>query len=206
MKLVKILCSGLLGLSLVGCAANEEPPVQEPPKVEEKLEIVENDIYESPDASKVNNAMIRAFNQLSQDLVDENVEMSQIAKDVVTCFAYDFFTFKGKVDQSDIGGLTYLPNDQTEEFASFAAVTFYKNYEKIINEFGEGSLLEVTQVDVTNVTEQTVTYQYNEYDGFVVEANLTYADTKVDQTTLKTTIQATCIDLFNGIIVITEVK
>lgn len=206
MKLLKYLCCGILCLGLAGCAEKEKPREEEPPVVEEKIDVIDNEYYISPDPSKVNNAMIRAFNQLSQDIADENVELSQVAKDVVVCFAYDFFTFKGKENQSDIGGLTYLPDEQADEFASFATNTFYKNYEKIINEYGRESLPEVTSVEITNLVEQEVVYQYDTYNGFVIDAKLTYGETKVDQAKLKTSIQVTCIDIVQGIIVITEVK
>lgn len=207
MKLFKLLCCSLLSLSLIGCSSQEDKePIKDQPVIEEKLDIIGNDIYASPEASKVNNAMIRAFNQLSLDLDDENVELSQIAKDVATCFAYDFFSFKGKVDQSDVGGLAYLPEGPDKSFASYASLTYYKNYEKILNEYGKDSLLEVIDVEVSNVTEQSVIYENTEYNGFIVDANLTYAETKVDQAKLKTSIQVTCIDIYNGIIVITGVK
>lgn len=190
----KIVVSLLALLLIQGCAKKPEPVENDPlgnEPVEEVVKIKENDIYITP--VNPTNAFAHAYNALSE-AIEQNNHL-KIAEGIVQCFAFDFYSLQGKMDDTDVGGLTYLPDDQTEEFKNYASAHYYKNMSDILNEYGETSLPLVKEVAITETTETTLTYQGNTYDGYEVKATITYESTKLDLDTLKTNICASVINV-----------
>lgn len=183
-KVMKIILCGIL---LCGCMPKEDPVNEEP------VEIVSNEIYEDP--QNPNSAYALAFNQLSKDLTDG--DMKKVAEDVAICFVYDFFTFKNKEDSSDIGGLTYLPQNRVDEFKEFAESNFYKSYNSIVSEYGKDNLPEVSQVTIESMSETTVDYLEYTYDGYVLNIVCEYAKTTYPIEELKTNMSLSVL-IYNG--------
>lgn len=119
--------------------------------------------------------------------------MEKVSEDVAICFVYDFFTLKNKADGTDVGGLTYLPQNRVEEFSEFAVRNYYKNYDAIVNEHGKSSLPEVVNVIVQSKTETEVEYKNETYNGYTFNLTVEYGETKIPVEELKTTIQLTCL-------------
>lgn len=181
-KLLKLLCCCFL---LVGCKPEEDNPI----KNEENVVLVSNETYEDP--KNPSNAFKKAFNSLSEHINDQDME--KVSEDVAICFVYDFFTLKNKVDGTDVGGLTYLPQNRVEEFSEFAVRNYYKNYDAIVNEHGKNSLPEVVNVIVQSKTETEVEYKNETYNGYTFNLTVEYDETKIPTEELKTTIQLTCL-------------
>ncbi len=182
-KLMKGICCALL-LSLAACSSEE--PKGEPV---EKEELVGNDLYELP--KNPSNAFILKYNELSDAVEKEDEE--KIAQGAAVCFIFDFFTLKNKDGNSDIGGLTYLPQSRVEEFSAFAQQHYYKNYDTILADQGADSLPEVTDVQIQAVNAKEVAYLNYTYDGYVFDIAIQYASTKLDSSELKTNASVTCI-------------
>ena len=187
-KLLKILCCS--ALLLCGCQQKEPEP---DPIEEEIVKIVSNEIYEDP--KNPSNAYAKAFNQLSEHLKEKDME--KVSEDVAICFVYDFFTLINKEGSSDIGGLTYLPQNRVEEFSQFAQQHFYRSYDSIITEMGPASLPEVVSVTIDNKVEKQVSYLDETYDGYEYEITVGYGETKISENELKTKITMTCL-VYNG--------
>lgn len=181
-KLLKLLCCCFL---LVGCKPEEDSPIVK----EENVVLVSNETYEDP--KNPSNAFKKAFNSLSEHINDQDME--KVSEDVAICFVYDFFTLKNKVDGTDVGGLTYLPQNRVEEFSEFAVRNYYKNYDAIVNEHGKSSLPEVVNVIVQSKTETEVEYKNETYNGYTFNLTVEYDETKIPVEELKTTIQLTCL-------------
>ena len=192
-KLMKMILCGLL---LCGCTPhNEEPENKEP------IEIVSNEKYKDP--VNPNDAYALAFNQLSADLKAEDME--KVAEDVALCFVYDFFTFKNKKDSSDIGGLSYLPQNRVDEFAEFAENNFYKNFNSIVSEYGKENLPEVSKVTIESKSETSVDYLEYTYDGYEFKIVVEYAPTKYPNEELKTNMSLTCL-VYDGKAMVISLK
>lgn len=187
-QLFKILCCS--ALLLCGCQQKE---TESDPIEEETVKIVSNEIYEDP--KNPSNTYAKAFNQLSEHLKEGNME--KVSEDVAVCFIYDFFTLKNKEGSSDIGGLTYLPQNRVDEFSQFAQQHFYRNYDSIVTEQGADSLPEVVGVTVDSKKEKEVSYLNETYDGYEYEITVEYGETKMSEDELKTKITMTCL-VYNG--------
>lgn len=181
-KLLKLLCCCFL---LVGCKTEEENPI----KKEENVVLVSNETYEDP--KNPSNTFKKAFNLLTEHVNAQDME--KVSEDVAICFVYDFFTLKNKDNGTDVGGLTYLPQNRTEEFSEFAVRNYYKNYDEIVNEHGKSSLPEVVNVTVQSKTETEVEYKNELYNGYTFNLTVEYGETKIPVEELKTTIQLTCL-------------
>lgn len=181
-KLLKLLCCCFL---LIGCKANDEDPIVK----EENVVLVSNETYEDP--KNPSNALKKAFNSLSEHVNEQDME--KVSEDVAICFIYDFFTLKNKDDSTDIGGLTYLPQNRVEEFSTFASNNYYKNYEAVVDEYGSASLPEVVNVTIQSKSETEVEYLDEMYNGYTYNFLVEYADTKIPSDELKTSIQVTCL-------------
>lgn len=187
MKRVNKILGCLLVIALVGCQ-NKQPVSEEETK---KVEIVSNDIYEEP--KDPNNEFATTFNELSDAIKQEDLEL--LSENAAKCFVYDFFTMKNKKDSSDVGGLTYLPQSRVEEFELFAQQHFYKNYDTIVSDYGEDALPEVVNVTIDNKVAHKDDIQYLDYtyDGYEFDISVTYAETKMEQSQLKTKLKLTMI-------------
>lgn len=193
-NILKLLCCCFL---LFGCKPEEENPIVD----EENIVLVSNETYADP--KNPSNAYKKAFNSLSEHVKVQNME--KISEDVAICFIYDFFTLKNKENVSDIGGLTYLPQNRVEEFSEFALRNYYKNYDSILNEYGKNSLPEVVNVVVQSKIETEVEYKKETYNGYTFNLSVEYGKTEIPTEELKTTIQLTCL-IYNMKAMVISVK
>ena len=198
----KFLCLLCLSLAFTVCACSSE-------EEEVTLEIVANDVYEEP--SNPTDAQIELYNALSEALSDEDGGEQTIAELVAQNFVFDFYSLKTKESSADVGGLTYLPEDIQDDFATYATSYVYCNYATIVSEYGEDSLPMVTAVTVTNT--ETSTYEYTvyedadsdesesasstteTYESYVISVEIEYADTDLSEDEMKFSAEITVINI-----------
>lgn len=198
-KLICLLCLALC-VSLGACSKEDENT----PK-EETSEIVVNDVYTQP--NNPTDYQIEIYNALTEAL-DENEGVAElVAKNFVT----DFYTLKNKESAEDVGGLTYLPTDMRDSFATYASIYAYANYEKISQNYGAKNLPQVKSVEVSESVEGVYSYtttipadattgqaEYqvtDDYDGFEVTVDITFEKTKVSSDELPSSLTLTVIDM-----------
>lgn len=198
-KIICLLCLAMI-ITLSGCGKDEETKVEDP-----KVEINENSVYAL--ANKPTDCQIELYNELS-DALEDGTEQ-EIAEAVAKNFVADFYTLKNKANSEDIGGLTYLPEDKRIDFAAYASIYAYANYEKIVQQHGKKNLPAVKSVEVSGTVEDIYTYSKtipadpvtgageqkitDDYDGFEVTLTVAFAKTKVNE--LPTTLTLTVIEM-----------
>lgn len=192
----KVLCLLCLSFALMlsGCSKEEEVKKSE-------IEIKENDIYSAP--SKPNDDQAKLFNKLTKALKGNDEE--EIASLVAQNFVFDFFSLKNKESAQDVGGLTYLPPAQQEEFKTFAMAYVYSNYAVIKDKSGTGNLPMVNKITVNSIDNEVQTYATiipadatsgtleqrieNDYDGWFVSLSLEYDKTNAENLKEEVTVQ-----------------
>lgn len=195
----KILCLLCLSFALIigGCSSKEEVK-------ESKIEIKENEVYAAP--TKPTDAQVKLFNSLTSALKKDDAKKT--ASLVAQNFTFDFFSLKNKESSQDVGGLTYLPEAQRDEFKTFAMAYVYSNYATIKNDLGFDDLPMVKEITVNNVEPSVLTYTTiipadantgtteqrveNDYDGWLVSLSLDYDST--DAKELKEEVTVSVID------------
>lgn len=196
-KCLMILSLAVMTLSMSACSnkgGSDQDSKNEGSKEETKTAMVANDRYVEP--LNPTQAQIIAYNQLSAAL--ENQDLEEEAKQVAVSFAYDFFTLSNKKSQSDMGGLEFIPTAYIGSFEEFATAYYYGNYPTIVNEYNQESLPEVSDVKVTSMSvAQDLTYNEQPVEGYLVELNVTYAETKVPVDKLKTKMTVTVIRMYD---------
>lgn len=205
----KLLCLLVLcmGIMVSGCSKEEK-------KVENKVKIVENGVYDIPkDPSTFQSKL---FNKLSKALNQE--DDSKTASLVAQNFACDFFTLINKESSLDVGGLTYLPQDRQEEFKTFASSYVYGNYTTFVKEEGKDELPEINAIEEVDVNETELSYtievpanaeagvdaysEENMYRGWEVSLKLSYEKSDIDESLLKSEVLVQVIDLDGRFVVI----
>lgn len=186
-----ILCMSVFSLLLLSGCSNTDEPVDE--KKEETL--VSNSIYDSP--SNPTQEQIEVFNELSNALTT-NAADEKIAELVAINFAYEFFSLYNKTGADDIGGLTFLPELAREDFSSYASYKYYKNYATVVSQYSKDDLPNVILHEVISTTAGQFTYANLVYDGYAVKLALKYAESKLPQDGLKTSVTLQVINE-NGI-------
>ena len=175
-----MLCFLAVSLLMIsGCGAKEEVKEQE-----EKLTLVNNAVYTAP--TNPTNPQIKVYNELS-DAMNNNAAPEKVAELVAVNFAYEFFSLYQKTGKEDIGGLTFLPQDEVENFKSYAMLHYYNNYATVVSQYGEEDLPNVMMHEVTAVESTQIAYNQLVYDGYVVSLTLKYADSTLPADGLKTT-------------------
>lgn len=198
----KVLCLIALSFALFmsGCSSEEKIKKSD-------IKIKENEVYTAP--SNPNDDQVKLFNKLTKALAGDDNE--KIASLVAQNFAFDFFSLKNKESSQDVGGLTYLPQTQQEEFKTFAMAYVYSNYTVIKNDLGAKHLPMVNKLTVNNVEAQIMTYATvipanaaegtseqrieDDYDGWTISISLEYDKTDADN--LKSDVMIQVID-YNG--------
>ncbi len=179
-RIIKIMFCCVIGSLLVvsGCSKQEEK------KEEEKLTLVKNSVYTAP--TNPTNPQIKVYNELS-DALNNNAPQSEVASLVAVNFAYEFFSLYQKNGKEDIGGLTFLPQDEIEAFTSYAMLHYYNNYATVVSQYSKDDLPNVIMHEVSSVEETDIAYNQLVYDGYRVGLILKYADSKLPVDGLKTT-------------------
>ena len=177
-KITLAVCTMML-LIVSGCGNNDKEEV----KKEEKTKLVVNDVYEAP--KKANEAQIKLFNRLSKAINEQDSE-EEIAKLVACNFAFDFFTLSNKEDGSDVGGLTYLPENYREEFSVFAQNHYYNSYATIVKQYDKDSLPTMAEVKVEKTTPSALYVGDITGDGYMIELTAKYENTELSNDALKT--------------------
>lgn len=153
------------------------------PKVKEQLTLVSNELYSDP--KNPSDAQTAAFNTVSE-LIASGSEQ-ELVKAVAISFAFDFFSFKNKDSESDIGGISYFPPKKQQLTKDYVAFYYYKNYPSIVNQYGADSLPMVKQVVAVNpVATMFEDKDLKELNAYSVRLALTYEDTKLPESALKT--------------------
>lgn len=202
MKKLSVIVMASLLFVLGACGGSDSE--DETKKEETKEELKANDVYEVP--ANPTNYQYELYNELTDALKSDD---EAIAKSVVQNFSANFFTLKNKGSAEEVGGLTYLPEGNREDFQVFAMNYVYANYQTIIDEHGKESLPEVTKVEVDSTeatteefttstgSEEEGTYEEStdEYEGFTITVKITYADTDVAEDDLKATATFTVLKI-----------
>lgn len=178
-----------------GCSGgSDKESKKEEDKKEPTVSMVANDVYVEP--VNPTEAQILAYNKLSAAL--ENQDTQEEAKQVAVNFAFDFFTLSNKKNQSDLGGLEFIPTAYINKFKDFATAYYYGNYPTIVNEYGKNSLPEVSDVQISGFEEaQGLQYNAQPVDGYYVDLKVTYKEGKLPVDKLKTSMKITLIHIYD---------
>ena len=152
-----------------GCGGEDS----EKEEANKKVELVTNEIYEAP--QDPNNTQTELFNQLSEALKD-GADEEKCAELVAKNFAFDFLTLANKKDGTDIGGLTYLPQDYREEFSLYAQS---KQYDK-------DSLPQMKELKTEKITPSSLYIGETSGEGYIVSLTAKYENTELSNDALKT--------------------
>lgn len=203
----KALCLLCLSLALIvsGCSSEDEV-------VKSEIEIKENGIYSAP--STPSDEQAKLFNSLTSALKKSDQE--KIVSLVAQNFVFDFFSLKNKESSQDVGGLTYLPEAQRDEFKTLAMAYVYSNYSVIKNDLGAKHLPMVNAVTVNGIDTDVLQYSTiipadantgtaeqrieDDYDGWLVTMSIDYD--KTDASDLKEDVVVKLIELDGRICVI----
>lgn len=182
-------------MTVSGCSGgSDKESKKEEDKKEPAVSMVANDVYVEP--VNPTEAQITAYNKLSAAL--ENQDTQEEAKQVAVSFVYDFFTLSNKKDQSDLGGLEFIPTGYINKFKDFATAYYYGNYPTIVNEYGKDSLPEVSDVQISGFEEaQGLQYNAQPVEGYYVNLKVTYKEGKLPADKLKTSIKITLIHMYD---------
>lgn len=124
------------------------------------------------------------FKELTNAVKSKND--SEIASSLVKCFVTEYYTWTNKDGNYDIGGIQYIFSDRQSDFASYTRNDYYADMDLYISQFGNKNLMEVTNVEITNVTsveDMTVLNSSNEevsYPCVEVSAEWTYGSSSMD--------------------------
>lgn len=187
MKKVLLCVSACSLLFVSGCQSDEETE----PKVEE-LQLVTNSVYDAP--TNPTQEQIKVYNELSEALKN-GTDDAKTAQLVAVNFAYDFFSLYNKTGKDDIGGLSFLPEDERDAFKAYALYKYYNNYATVISQYSKDDLPNVIMHEVTATEPAQLLYNQLTYDGYVVTLTLKYADSKLPADGLKTTMSIQVINL-----------
>lgn len=171
----------VFSLLMVSGCSNTKEPVED----EETKTLVSNAVYDSP--SNPTQEQITVFNELSNALTS-NASDEKIAELVAVNFAYEFFSLYNKTGADDIGGLTFIPEISRDEFRSYASYKYYKNYATVVSQYSKDDLPNVILHEVVSTTAGQFTYANVVYDGYAVKLILKYAESKLPQDGLKTSV------------------
>lgn len=172
-------------LWLGGCSAEGEK------KEEENVALIANAVYEAP--SNPTKEQILVYNELSEAL-NNHAESDKIAQLVAVNFAYEFFSLYQKSGKDDIGGLTFLPEDEREAFRAYASIHYYNNYQAVLAQYSAQDLPNVILHEISHCEAQQIYYGDLYYDGYIVGLTLKYADSKLPADGLKTTMEIQVIN------------
>lgn len=182
-----ILCMSVFSLLIISGCSNTEEPVEK----EEAKTLVSNSVYDSP--NNPTQEQIAVFNELSNALSSHAAD-ELLAELVAVNFAYEFFSLYNKTGADDVGGLTFIPEASREDFKSYAAYKYYKNYATVISQYSKEDLPNVILHEVKAVTQGQFTYGNVPHNGYAVQLVLKYADSKLPQDSLKTNVTMQVID------------
>lgn len=181
-----LLCGCICSLFILGgCQSSEEKPE------EEEIQLVSNQVYDAP--NNPTQEQIKVYNELSAALNQTSDE--KIAELVAVNFAYDFFSLYNKDGKEDIGGLTFLPEDERDDFKSYALYRYYNNYATVVSQYSKDDLPNVILHEVSKIEASQLLYNQLTYDGYIVSLTLKYADSKLPAGGLKTTLSVQVINL-----------
>lgn len=179
----------VVGLLISGCNSKEEK------KEEKKVTINANEVYETPQNPTSEQAKV--YNQLSKAL--EGDEEEKIAQLVGTSFAYDFFTLSNKKSESEVGGLTFIPEASREDFKQYAISYYYGNYATIVNQYSKDSLPHLKMHDIKKSVATPLIYNDLTYDGYMVTLSVKYKESELEEAALKTEMEIQVIKDVDGI-------
>lgn len=163
-----------------GCGGEDS----EKEEANKKVELVTNEIYEAP--QDPNNTQTELFNQLSEALKD-GADEEKCAELVAKNFAFDFLTLANKKDGTDIGGLTYLPQDYREEFSLYAQSNYYNSYATIVKQYDKDSLPQMKELKTEKITPSSLYIGEASGEGYIVSLTAKYENTELSNDALKTT-------------------
>ena len=187
----KFINKCLLCLCACCCAWVGGCSSQETKEEEENVALIANAVYEAP--SNPTREQILVYNELSEAL-NHNAQDDKVAQLVAVNFAYEFLSLYQKSGKEDIGGLTFLPEDEREAFRSYALIHYYNNYQAVLSQYGEEDLPNVILHEVSYCEPQQIYYGQLYYDGYIVGLTLKYADSKLPADGLKTTMEVQVIN------------
>ncbi len=152
-------------------------------KETKKLELQSNEVYADP--KNPTPKQIEAFNLLGEEISKKDEKA--IVKQAAISFAYDFFSFKNKDSEKDIGGLTYFQESKRDKTKDYVLFYYYKNYSLIVNQYGAESLPQVKEVVAVDPAEAKFEDKdLGKINAYQVRLSLAYEDTKLPDNALKT--------------------
>ena len=180
----------------------DEPPATVETDTQKTMK---NDLYE------IGNNPSEIQKQYFQELTDAiaSGEKQAYAEALVKCFASDYFSWKNKDGNYEVGGLQYIYGQKYLGLNDWTRWNYQEDYDLYLTKYGKDNLPMVAEVTpymfekrddftVTMVTPQQT------YPCYEVRANISYDKTKVDLDDFVNVIAAIIIDN-NGRLEIAEI-
>ena len=133
-------------------------------KETETLDTIENYSYILTDSDT--EYYKEQFKELKKTLQAEEVNEEEYAKIISKLFIIDFYSLSSSINKNDVGGSQYVEETYRDTFIKKAKDTIYATVENNIYGDRKQELPNVTQVEITKITETK--------DGYEIQASITY--------------------------------
>ncbi len=118
--------------------------------------------------------MEEEFNNLRKILSSSEIDYDAYAKSLAKLFVIDFYTLNNKINKYDVGGIEYIFSDKVNDFKMQAMDTIYNDI--IDNTYKDRvqELPEIAEVEVLDVTKDSITLNDEEKEAYKVTMKYTY--------------------------------
>ncbi len=118
--------------------------------------------------------MEEEFNNLRKILSSSEIDYDAYAESLAKLFVIDFYTLNNKINKYDVGGIEYIFSDKINDFKMQAMDTIYNDI--IDNTYKDRvqELPEITEVEVLDVTKDSITLNEEEKEAYKVTMKYTY--------------------------------
>lgn len=122
------------------------------------------------------------FRELDDAIKKGTPDRGEISAALVKCFVSEYYTWTNKDGNYDIGGMQYIYTDRKADFEAYTRYNFYSEFDLYYTQFGRDALIEVNDVTINSVSQNSGFVFTNEETGEVttlesydVDASWTYA-------------------------------
>lgn len=138
--------------------------------------------YEYTLKSSATEIMKQEFNILKENLESSAVNKEEYAVSIAKLFIIDLYTMNNKLNKYDVGGSDYIYKNAVANYKLSVTDTLYKYLEDNIDGKRKQVLLEVSSIELVEITESELEIDEKVYFGYKVNLNWEYiADLEYDR-------------------------